>query len=124
MTRRRSLAASAALAGAAILCFLASPAASFASPAVVSEVSYMQVVEFQDSSCNGDPVSRKSIATKKCISTGIDQSVIVVCAEDLICFTQGEDGAAVSKGADYSWQTIADYAGSARVGAELRAECL
>ena len=46
------------------------------------------------------------------------------CAEDLICFTQGEDGAAVSKGADYSWQTIADYAGSARVGAELRAECL
>ena len=73
-----SLSASAAL-GAAALCFLATPAASFSSPIAVSGATYMHQVAYKDSSCNGEPMmSGSSIVTNQCIELA-NQSMIIVC---------------------------------------------
>ena len=78
-----SLSASAAL-GAAALCFLVTPAASFNSPIAVSGATYMHQVVYADGSCNGDPMS-SSIVTNECIVLGasvvtnISQGMMIVC---------------------------------------------
>ena len=69
-----SLSASAAL-GAAALCFLATPAASFSSPIAVSGATYMHQVVYSDDSCNGDPIVVQSIVTNQCI--GFPPTMIV-----------------------------------------------
>ena len=66
-----SLSASAAL-GAAALCFLATPAASFNSPIAVSGATYMHQVVYADGSCNGDGMSSS-------IVTNISQGMMIVC---------------------------------------------
>jgi hypothetical protein len=74
-----SLSASAAL-GAAALCFLATPAASFSSPIAVSGATYMHQVAYKDRSCSGEPMmSGSSIVTNQCLSMMESQGVMIVC---------------------------------------------
>jgi hypothetical protein len=76
-----SLSASAAF-GAAALCFLATPAASFNSPIAVSEATYMHEIVYADDSCNGEPGFAQSIVTNQCISRfGLPKihSMVIVC---------------------------------------------
>jgi hypothetical protein len=73
-----SLSASAAL-GAAALCFLATPAASFSSPIAVSGATYMHQVAYRDDSCDGDPMIVQSIVTNQCIGFPPSQGVMIVC---------------------------------------------